>query len=66
MTEETVKKYLNEILQAFLEPIRARRQQFAQDPGAVMEIVRKGTEVTRHEAAKTMAEVRRAMKIDYF
>lgn len=61
-----VKKRLFEVLNNLLEPMRARREEYAKDPGAVMEIVRKGTEATRAEAMKVMAEVRRAMKIDYF
>ncbi len=62
----TVKKYLNEVLQNILEPIRTRREQLAQDPQQVLDLLKNGTHVARQEAAKTMAEVRHAMKIDYF
>ncbi len=61
-----VKKYLNEVLQNILEPIRSRREEFAKDPVAVMQMLKEGSEVTREIAAKTMKEVRAAMKIDYF
>ena len=61
----TVKKYLLEVLQAFLEPIRQRRQEFAKDPAHVMQILFKGTEGANETANKTLAEVRAAMGIDY-
>lgn len=61
-----VKRHLNDVMQALLTPIRERREQFAKDPGTVMEILKKGTEKARSVAAQTMAEVRRAMKIDYW
>lgn len=60
-----IKKRLIEVLNAFLDPIRDRRAQFAQDPGAVMKIMFEGTEKTRDIGAKTMAEVRAAIKLDY-
>lgn len=61
-----VKKRLLEVLLNELDPIRARREKFAQDPGEVMRMLEKGTRVARETAAQTLAEVRRAMKIDYF
>lgn len=61
-----VKKRLLEALLAELDPIRARRDKFAKDPAAVMKMLEQGTEVARETAAKTLAEVRKAMKIDYF
>jgi tryptophanyl-tRNA synthetase len=61
-----VKKRLLEVLLAELDPIRARREQFAKDPAEVMRMLEKGTEVARATAAGTLAEVRQAMKIDYF
>ena len=60
-----VKRYFNDVLQAVLEPIRTRREEFAKDPDAVMAMVREGTQRARETAAVTMAEVRTAMKIDY-
>ncbi len=64
--DSVVKKYLLEVLQDLLEPIRKRREAWAKDPGAVMDILRKGTEVARETAHATMVEVREAMKINYF
>ena len=61
-----VKKFLNNVLQETLEPIRTRRQELAKDPAAVMEILRKGSFAAQAEAAKTLDKVKRAMKIDYF
>ena len=62
----TLKKYLNEVLQAFLEPIRTRREEFAKDPKTVMEILKKGTEKARITTAQTLSDVRAAMGINYF
>lgn len=61
-----VKKFLNAILQAELEPIRARRAEFEKDIPAVYEMLRKGCEQARAVAADTLSDVRRAMKINYF
>ena len=61
-----VKKRLQEVLSAELDPIRARREELAKDPGAVMRILKEGTEAAHKVAAETLDEVRRAMHIDYF
>lgn len=61
-----LKKYLFEVLENIIFPIRKRREEFAKDPGYVMEILKKGTQATFEVAEKTMSEVRRAMKLDYF
>ena len=61
-----VKKFLNAILQEALEPIRQRRKEFEKDIPGVYEILRKGSLCAREVAAATLADVRRAMKIDYF
>ncbi len=61
-----VKKYLIQVLNNFLDPIRTRRAEYEKNPQLVEEILKKGTEKAREEAQKTMAEVRKAMKIDYF
>jgi len=61
-----VKRRLQEVLAAELDPIRARREKFAKDPGAVMRILKEGTEAARKVAAETLDEVRKAMHIDYF
>ena len=62
----TVKKLLINVLEETLAPIRERRKQFEQDIPAVYEILRKGSEEARAVAAQTLAEVRAAMKINYF
>ena len=61
-----IKKFLNNIMQEELAPIRARRAEFEKDIPAVYEILKNGSEVARERAAQTMAEVKRAMKINYF
>lgn len=61
-----VKKFLNEVMQETLGPIRARREEFAKDPAAVMQILKDGTDRARHVAAATLAHVKRAMKLNYF
>lgn len=61
-----VKKFLNNVLQEELAPIRARRAEYEKDIPAVYEILRQGTEVARETAAQTLSEVKRAMKINYF
>ena len=61
-----VKKFLTAIMQEELEPIRLRRKEYEKDIPAVYEVLRKGSEAAREVAAKTMDEVRKAMKINYF
>lgn len=61
-----VKKFLNNILQEELEPIRQRRAEFEKDIPAVYEMLRKGCEEARAVAAASLDDVRRAMKINYF
>ena len=60
------KKFLNQILNEFLEPMRQRRHEFEQDIPEIYNILRNGTERARETAAQTMDEVRRAMRINYF
>ena len=61
-----IKKFLNNVLQEELAPIRARRAEFEKDIPMVYDILRKGSEVARAKAAQTMDEVKRAMQINYF
>lgn len=61
-----VKKYLAKILNEFLDPIRENRAKYERDPELVERILKDGTEKARVEAQKTLAEVKKAMKIDYF
>ena len=60
------KKLLNSVLNKMLTPIRVRRHEFEQDIPEVYNILKKGSDVARAEAAKTMDEVRAAMQINYF
>ena len=62
----TCKKFLNEVLNKFLEPMRQRRHEFEQDIPEIYNILKKGTEKARETAAQTMDEVRKAMQINYF
>ena len=59
------KKFLNQVLNQLLEPIRQRRHELEQDIPEVYNILRRGTEQARAVAAQTMSEVRHAMRIDY-
>lgn len=61
-----VKKLLNNVLQSELAPIRAARQQWQKDIPGVYDILKKGSDVARAEAAATLDEVKRAMRINYF
>ena len=61
-----VKRFLNNVLQAELEPIRNRRKEFQKDIPAVYEMLRKGTEKAEKVAAETLSDVKAAMKINYF
>lgn len=61
-----VKRFLNNVLQAELEPIRNRRKEFSKDIPAVYETLKKGSEKAEAVAAQTLAEVKAAMKINYF
>lgn len=60
------KKFLNQVLNKFLEPMRERRHEFEKDIPEIFNILKKGTEKARETAAETMSEVRKAMQIDYF
>ena len=61
-----VKKFLNNVLQETLEPIRNRREELEKDPGYVMDVLRQGTAAAQAAAADTLAKVKHAMHIDYF
>ena len=61
-----VKKFLNNVLNKMLDPIRERRAEYEKDIPEIYNILRKGSEAARETAAQTMDEVRRAMQIDYF
>ena len=61
-----VKKFLNNVLQEELSPIRARRAEYEKNIEGVYEILKKGSEVAAETAAQTLSEVKAAMKINYF
>lgn len=61
-----VKRFLNEVIQEELEPIRKRRKEYEKDIPAIYEILKKGSEKAEEVAAKTLSEVKSAMKINYF
>lgn len=60
------KKFLNEVINKMLEPMRVRRHELEQDIPEIFSVLQKGTEKARETAAQTMDEVRKAMRIDYF
>ncbi len=62
----TVKKFLINVLEETLAPIRERRKEWEQNIPAVYDILKTGSEHAREVAAKTLDEVRAAMKINYF
>ncbi len=61
-----VKKFLNNVLQEVLEPIRSRRKELQKDIPYIYEVLKKGSEEAEKAAAGTLDKVRSAMKINYF
>lgn len=61
-----IKRYLIDVLEAEFGPIRARREEFAKDPDAIMQMLKEGSEKAQAVATETLAEVKRAMGINYF
>lgn len=61
-----VKKFLNAVIQEELSPIRERRKVFEKDIPAIYDILKDGSEKARQTAARTLAGVKNAMKINYF
>lgn len=61
-----IKRYLIDVLEAELAPIRARRLEFAKDPQAVMQMLRQGSLQAEKVAAATLDDVKKAMGIQYF
>ena len=61
-----IKKFLNNVLQEELNPIRARRKEFEKDIPMVYDILKEGSEAAREAAAQTLSEVKSAMRINYF
>ena len=61
-----IKKRLIELLENLISPIRAKREELAKNPYEIIKILEEGTNKARIVAKETMAEVRKAMKINYF
>ncbi|EEI19765.1 Tryptophan--tRNA ligase 2 [Lentilactobacillus hilgardii] len=61
-----IKRYLNDVLQAELKPIRERRNQYEKDIAGVYDILKKGSEYANTVANQTLKEVRDAIGINYF
>lgn len=61
-----VKKFLNNVMQSELAPIRERRKMWESRPADVFDILKAGSEAARAKAAATLDDVRHAMRIDYF
>lgn len=61
-----IKKFLNSIMQAELEPIRARRREYQKDIAAVYDILKAGSDKARAVAEATLQDVKNAMQINYF
>lgn len=63
--DSVLKKRLNELLQAFLEPIRLRREELAKDPEFILQLLLKGSQDAEKIAAKTLHEMKQVMYLNY-
>ncbi|GAA2959110.1 tryptophanyl-tRNA synthetase II [Ligilactobacillus murinus DSM 20452 = NBRC 14221] len=61
-----IKRYLNEVLEAQLGPIRKRREEFAKDIPSVYAMLKEGSQKANAVAEQTLAEVRAAIGVNYF
>ncbi len=61
-----IKKFLNEILQELITPIREKRKEFAKNPAAIMKILYDGTMEARKVAHKNLIKLKTSMGINYF
>lgn len=61
-----IKRFLNSIVQAELEPIRVRRREYEKDIAAVYDILKAGSDKAREVAEATLQDVKNAMQINYF
>lgn len=61
-----VKKFLLEVLENILTPIRQRRAEYEAQPDEVIKILREGTAAAREKAAEVLTRLKHAMRIDYF
>lgn len=64
--DASVKRFLTEVINDELTPIRERRSEYAKDLGKVYNILKEGTEKAKKTADKTVMEVKKAMKLNYF
>ncbi len=64
--DTVLKKRLTQVLIDLITPIRTKREELAKNPEMIMKILEDGVAEARNEAAKTMLEVRKALRIDYF
>lgn len=62
----TIKKFLNDILQERLKPVREKRHELENNIDYVYDILKKGTENANKKANETLKDVKKAMQIDYF
>lgn len=61
-----IKKFLNEIVQEELKPIREKREKLAKNPEYLYNVLKEGTEYARKIASNTLSEVKKAMMLNYF
>lgn len=61
-----VKRFLNNVLEEILQPIRQRRTEFEKDIPSVYKMLEEGSKIAKTKAEKTLAEMKNAMKINYF
>jgi tryptophanyl-tRNA synthetase len=61
-----VKRYLAQVLNRFLEPIRARRAEYEKQPELVEQILKEGSSKAKSAAEETLKEVKKAMQMNYF
>lgn len=61
-----VKKFLNNVMQEMLKPIRERREEYAKDKGEILNMLQKGTACAIDVTSKTVEEVRNAIGLNYF
>lgn len=61
-----IKSFLNDVLQELLRPIREKREKLSQDLPTIYKILKDGSDKASREAAKTLKDVKKSMKINYF
>lgn len=60
------KRYLNDVMQEFLAPIREKRKEYEKHFDEVLDVFKKGSLHAREVARRTVAKVRKAMQLEYF